>query len=92
VDVDNLKHLKVVDAVGTLLGTLRALDVDLTTGAPLRLSIHKGGLLRHGGETVTIAGAAIRSVGGDLITVAATVAIDDLGVASAQGVANVAMP
>lgn len=69
-DFDTLKHLKVVDAAGTLLGTLHDLDVDLTTGQPLRLTIHKGGFLHHGGATVTVAGAAIRSVGRDLITVA----------------------
>jgi len=70
VDFDTLKRLKVVDAAGTLLGTLHDLDVDLLTGQPLTLTVHKGGFLHRGGATVTVAGAAIRSVGRDLITVA----------------------
>lgn len=54
VELDALKHLKVVDAAGTL----RDLPVDLTTGAPRRLTIHKGGFLAHGGETATTSSSA----------------------------------
>lgn len=86
VELDALTHRRVVDAAGTLLGTLRDLEVDLTTGTPLRLTVHKGGFLGHGGETVTIAGAAIRSVGGDLITV------DERVPVAAPDIAAVAAP
>ncbi len=90
VELDALTHRRVVDAAGTLLGTLRDLEVDLTTGGPLRLTVHKGGFLGHGGETATIAGAALRSVGGDLITVDVTPASDEPAVLAVGAAANVA--
>ncbi len=77
VKFDALTHLKVVDAAGTLLGTLRDVESDPFTGEPLRLTVHKGGFLHLGGETATIAGAAIRSVGHDLITIADFVTVAD---------------
>lgn len=67
---DALRHLKVVNAAGTFLGTLRDLESDPATGAPLRLTIHKGGFLHLGGETLTIEGLAISGVAHDLITIA----------------------
>jgi sporulation protein YlmC with PRC-barrel domain len=69
-EFDALKRLQIVDAAGTLIGTLRDLELDSTTGRALSLGIHKGGLLGLGGETTTIDAAAIRSIGSDLITVA----------------------
>jgi sporulation protein YlmC with PRC-barrel domain len=65
-----LKQLKVVDAAGTFVGTLHDLELEPTTGRALRIVVHKGGLFGLGGETTTIEAAAIRSVGGELITVA----------------------
>jgi sporulation protein YlmC with PRC-barrel domain len=69
VDLHALKQLKVVDASGSLIGTLRDLDLDPTSGRALSLTTHKGGLLGFGGETTTIEAAAIRGIGTDLITV-----------------------
>lgn len=78
VERDALTRLKVVDAAGTLLGMLRDVDSDALTGMPLRLTIHKGGFLGLGGETLTIEGAAISGVGHDLITVANFVPVSDI--------------
>jgi hypothetical protein len=86
VGLDALTRRKIVDAAGTL----RDLEVDLATGAPLRLTIQKGGFLGRGGATATIAGAAIRSVGGDLITVDAAPVVDEPALTAAGAAANVA--
>ena len=71
VEFSTLKKLKVVDAAGTLVGTMRDLELDPATGRALHLVIHKGGMLGLGGETTTIAAAAISSVGTEVITIAA---------------------
>jgi sporulation protein YlmC with PRC-barrel domain len=71
VDLGTLKQLQVVDATGTLLGTVRDVELDDTSGHVLRLVVHKGGLLGFGGETLTVAASAIRGVGAQLITVGA---------------------
>jgi sporulation protein YlmC with PRC-barrel domain len=81
VDFDKLRHLKVVDAAGSLLGTLRDLETDPATGMPLALTIRKGGFLHRSGATVTIDGAAISGVGHDLITVADFVTVADTATA-----------
>ena len=70
VEFRTLKKLKVVDAAGTLVGTLSDLELDPATGRALRMVVHKGGLLGFGGETTTIEAAAIRAVGSEVITVA----------------------
>ncbi len=72
VEFNTLKKLKVVDAAGTLVGTMTGLDLDPTTGRALHLVIHKGGMLGFGGETTTIDAGAISGVGTEIITVAAT--------------------
>jgi sporulation protein YlmC with PRC-barrel domain len=69
VDLSALQRLKVVDAAGTLVGTITDLEPDPTTGRPLRLIIHKGGFLGRFGETTMIDAAAIRGIGADIITV-----------------------
>ena len=70
VEISSLKQLKFVDAAGAFVGNLHDLELDPTTGRALRIIVHKGGMLGLGGETTTIETAAIRSVGGDIITVA----------------------
>ena len=70
VQFSTLKQLKVVDAAGAFVGNLHDLELDPTTGRALRIVVHKGGMLGLGGETTMIETAAIRSVGGDIITVA----------------------
>ncbi len=74
VDVNTLKRLKVVDAAGTFVGTLRDLELDLTTGRVLRIAVHKGGVLGLGGAKTMIEAATIRGVGRDVITVSEVVA------------------
>lgn len=66
-----VKNLKVVDDAGTLLGTVSSIAVDAVTGQMIGLRAHKGGLLGLGGTSVTIDAQAIRSVGAEVITVAA---------------------
>jgi uncharacterized protein YrrD len=92
VELDALARLKVVDAAGTLLGMLRDVDSDPFTGVPLSLTIHKGGFLGLGGETLTIEGAAISGIGHDLITVANFVTASDTDTDTAPPVSASAPP
>ncbi len=71
VSFDALKHYKVVDAAGTFLGTPKAIEFEPTDGRLQRLDIHKGGVLGLGGETTTVSGSEIASVGADVIVVRA---------------------
>jgi len=66
-----LLQLKVVDDAGSLIGTLHSVELDATTGRVQRLVAHRGGVLGIGGASRTIAAEAIRSVGADILTVAA---------------------
>lgn len=66
---DDLKKHKVVDQAGTLLGTVSNLEFDASSGEPVSLRVHKGGVLGLGGETTEIDAARLRSVGPELITV-----------------------
>jgi sporulation protein YlmC with PRC-barrel domain len=72
VDRRTLQRLKVVDATGTLVGTLSDLESDQTTGAMLRITVSKGGFLGRFGETTVIDAAAIRGIGTNIVTVADT--------------------
>lgn len=69
-DLGTLQRLKVVDAGGTLVGSLSDLEPDPATGLPVRLIVHKGGFLGRFGETTTLDAAAIRGIGTDIITIA----------------------
>lgn len=66
-----VKGLKVVDETGTLLGTVHSIAIDQVTGEIVSLIAHKGGVLGLGGTSATIEAGAIRSVGSDVMTVAA---------------------
>jgi sporulation protein YlmC with PRC-barrel domain len=66
-----LRALKVVDEAGTFLGTVRKVELDGLSGHVVRLVAHKGGALGIGGVDTAIDVAAIRSVGSDVLTVAA---------------------
>ncbi len=72
--LDALKKLKVIDENGTLLGLVSNVEIDEAAGRARTLSVHKGGLLGLGGQTTTLSAEAIRSVGPELITVAADAA------------------
>lgn len=75
VDRRPLQRLKVVDAAGTLVGTLSDLESDQTTGAVLRITVSKGGFLGRFGESTAIDAAAIRGIGTDIVMVAAADAV-----------------
>src|SRR5215210_3750251 len=64
-----LTKFKVVDEAGTLVGTIRGIELDPATGRVAGVSVHKGGLLGLGGTTTTIDPAAIRGVGDAMLTV-----------------------
>lgn len=66
-----LLRVKVVDDAGTLVGTLQTIVVDPATGSVVRLVALRGGIFGVGGASTTIAVEAIRSVGSDVLTVAA---------------------
>ena len=69
VSFDALKHYKVVDEAGTFLGTPRALTLEPSDGRLRQLDVHKGGMLGMGGETTSVPGGGIASVGADVIVV-----------------------
>ena len=66
-----LLKVKVVDDAGTLIGTPQTIELEPVTGRVVQLTVHKGGVLGLGGDTSTIAAAAVRSVGADIMTVEA---------------------
>jgi sporulation protein YlmC with PRC-barrel domain len=66
---DDLKRHQVVDEAGTLIGTMRNLDIDPVTRNATQLVIHKGGFLGLGGETTAIPVEQIARIGDELITV-----------------------
>ena len=77
VDRRALQRLKVVDAAGTLVGTLSELESDQTTGSVVHITVSKGGFLGRFGESTVIDAAAIRGIGTDIVTVADTGTIAD---------------
>ena len=68
---DALKGYQVVDDAGTLLGTSQALVLEPSDGRLQQLQVHKGGVLGMGGQSLTVPGSAIASVGADVIVVRA---------------------
>jgi uncharacterized protein YrrD len=66
---DVLKHHKVVDDAGTLLGTPRSIAVEPQTGRLHQLEVHTGGMLGIGGQTTTVPGSDVTGVGTDVIVV-----------------------
>lgn len=70
-DVDRLHQLKVVDEAGTYLGKVSSLEVDPQTGSIMGFEAHEGGVLGLGGRTTPIPAADVRSVGDEIIVVAA---------------------
>lgn len=67
----HLRKLKVVDEAGTFLGTIQTVELDPTTGHVARLVARKGGVLGIGGANTPIEVGAIRSVGSEVLTIAA---------------------
>lgn len=70
--LEELTHLKVVDADGKGLGTVRSIDFDPDSGRVEQLVAGESGRLGFGGMTATIQARAIRGVGTDLLTVASS--------------------
>jgi len=58
-----------VSTTGSLLGTVRDLELDTETGRVVGLTVHQGGMLGLGGATTEVAATRIKSVGPELITV-----------------------
>lgn len=69
VSFDALKHYNVVDEAGTFLGTPHAITIEPSDGRLQQLTVHKGGVLGLGGETTSVPGGGIASVGADVIVV-----------------------
>lgn len=72
IDLDQIKKLQVVDAAGTLIGSVETLEIEPTTGRLATLTAHKGGLLGLGGTSATIEAGAVQSVGGEIITISSS--------------------
>jgi len=64
-----MRKLKVVDESGTLVGTVRELEIDPQTGAVTQVEVHTGGMLGMGGTTTTIAAGEIGSIGEEVMIV-----------------------
>lgn len=75
IELDQVVHLKVVDRVGTFLGTIAQVDIDPTSGHVMRITAQKGGILGVGGTTTPIEPATILSIGPDLVTLDAEVGL-----------------
>lgn len=68
-DLDALRKLKIVDHVGTFLGTISRIEIDPASGEITQITAHKGGMLGMGGTTTPIDARAIVSVGPEMMTV-----------------------
>jgi len=66
----DLKKLKIVDEVGTYVGTIETVEFDPKSGGIEQLLAKTGGVLGIGRTHTTIEGQAVRGVGSDLLTVA----------------------
>jgi sporulation protein YlmC with PRC-barrel domain len=66
--LSDLTGMKAVNADGTLVGTVRELEIDQAGGQLLSLELHRGGVLGLGGTTITAPVAAVRSIGPELVT------------------------
>lgn len=69
--MERLTKLKVVDESGDYIGRLNELDFDPQSGKVTDVRTHEGGVLGIGGKNLTIQAADIRSVGDELMVVAA---------------------
>ena len=65
-----MRALNVVDEGGTLIGTVKAIEVDPASGAVTQVEAHTGGMLGMGGKTTTIAADEIRSIGDEVLLTA----------------------
>ncbi len=67
----DLKHLKVVDETGALMGEVQGLDVDPADGRVISMNTIKGGVLGVGGTKLNLPPEAIRGIGAEVVTVKA---------------------
>lgn len=67
--IATLTGMPVVNQEGTIIGTVKDLDFDVTDGHLVALLVQRGGVLGIGAAHEAIPGAAIRKVGEKLITV-----------------------
>ncbi len=70
----DLKHLKVVDETGALIGEVLSIDVEPADGTVISLNTIKGGLLGVGGTRLNLPPDAIRGIGAQVVTVKADAA------------------
>ncbi len=69
--LSQLLKLKVVDDAGTFIGTIQSIEFDSASGLVQGIVAHRGGVMGVGGANTTIVADAIRSVGTEVLTVAA---------------------
>ena len=67
----DLRHLKVVDETGALIGEVHSIDLDPATGTVISLNTIKGGILGVGGTKLHLPPDAIRGIGAEVVTVKA---------------------
>jgi sporulation protein YlmC with PRC-barrel domain len=67
--LSDLLGMKAINGDGTLVGTVRELEIDQSGGRLLSVELHRGGVLGLGGTTVTAPVAALRSIGPEVVTV-----------------------
>lgn len=69
--IEQLQQLKVVDERGDYLGKVEDVEVDTSTGKITEIDAHEGGVLGIGGKRATFTVGQVRSVGDELVVVAA---------------------
>ena len=67
--VDEVLGLKVVDAAGTMGGTVHDVDFDASTGAISSFGVRSGGVFGMGAEEHTVSVSGVRGLGTSLLTV-----------------------
>ena len=65
----DVNGLSAVNGEGSLLGSVKELEIEPTDGRLLELMVHRGGVLGHGGTSTSVPASAIRGIGAKLVTV-----------------------
>jgi sporulation protein YlmC with PRC-barrel domain len=67
--LSDVNGLSAVNGAGTLLGSVRELEIEPADGRLIELVVHRGGVLGLGGTSTSVPASAIRGIGAKLVTV-----------------------
>lgn len=68
-EASEVMRLTVVDSSGAVVGDVKDIEIDTTSGQVVRLEAESGGVLGIGAKSAAIPAGSIRAVGTELITI-----------------------